>query len=178
VVAEARRTLTSLSLYGYRVDGIVANRVMPAGSDDPWVRGWVQAQQRQLDAVASSFGSMPVWRSAYRDREPVGVDDLDVLAADVYAEVDPLDVHASIEPMVVERVSSDEFVLSLALPYADKRAVDLVRKGDELVVTVGARRRVLALPSVLQRCVVDGAALRDGALRVRFRPDPDVWMRT
>ncbi len=34
VVAEARRTLTSLSLFGYRVDGVVANRVFPAGGDD------------------------------------------------------------------------------------------------------------------------------------------------
>ena len=33
VVAEARRTLTSLSLYGYRVDGVIANRVFPAGDD-------------------------------------------------------------------------------------------------------------------------------------------------
>ena len=30
VVAEARRSLTTLSLFGYRVDGVVANRVFPA----------------------------------------------------------------------------------------------------------------------------------------------------
>jgi arsenite-transporting ATPase len=36
-------------------------------------------------------------------------------------------------------------------------------------------RRVLPLPSVLRRCEVTGAALRDGALRVAFRPDPDLW---
>jgi len=63
------------------------------------------------------------------------------------------------------------------LPFADRRDVDLVRKGDELVLTVGSHRRVLALPSVLTRCIVDGAALRDGRLRIRFRPNPDVWIR-
>ena len=52
----------------------------------------------------------------------------------------------------------------------------LVRKGDELVVTVGSYRRVLALPSALRRCEVEGAALRDGRLRVRFTPDPALWM--
>ena len=67
-------------------------------------------------------------------------------------------------------------MLSLALPLADKREVDLVRKGDELVVTVGSHRRVLALPSALRRCTVVGAALRDGRLRVRFEPDPSLWM--
>jgi arsenite-transporting ATPase len=37
---------------------------------------------------------------------------------------------------------------------------------------------VLALPSVLRRCVVEGAALRDGALRVRFSADPAVWRQS
>jgi arsenite-transporting ATPase len=178
VVAEARRTLTSLSLYGYRVDAVVANRVIPAGGDDPWRAGWVAAQTAQLDGIAASFGSLPVWQSTYQPQEPVGVSALSAFATEMYGESDPLAVMSTPEPLVVEQVASDEFVLSLALPHAEKRQVDLVRKGDELVLTVGSHRRVLALPSVLRRCVVDGAALRDGALRVRFRPDPDVWMRT
>src|SRR3954447_15733444 len=44
VVAEARRTLTSLSLYGYRVDGVIANRVFPSEGADEWRAGWVTAQ--------------------------------------------------------------------------------------------------------------------------------------
>ena len=178
VVAEARRTLTSLSLYGYRVDGVVANRVIPDGGSDAWMQGWVAAQRQQLDGIATSFGAIPVWVSTYQPAEPVGVEPLAALAGLLYADVDPLAVNDTEDPVAVERVSSDEFVLSVALPHADKRAVDLVRKGDELVLTVGSHRRVLALPSVLRRCAVDGAALRDGALRVRFRPDPDVWMRS
>src|SRR5437899_2015756 len=154
VVAEARRTLTSLSLYGYRVDGVVANRVIPAGSSDPWMQGWVSAQREQLDGIATSFGTMPVWVSTYQPEEPVGVEPLAALAAQVYADVDPLAVNDTDDPLTVERVSSDEFVLAVALPHADKRTVDLVRKGDELVLTVGSHRRVLALPSVLRRCAV------------------------
>ena len=34
VLAEARRSLTTLSLFGYRVDGVVANRVFPAEGAD------------------------------------------------------------------------------------------------------------------------------------------------
>ena len=30
VLAEARRSYTTLSLFGYRVDGVVANRVFPS----------------------------------------------------------------------------------------------------------------------------------------------------
>jgi len=177
VVAEARRTMTSLSLYGYRVDGVVANRVFPAGGDDPWRAQWVAAQSEQLEGVSASFAGLRVWRSPYLPCEPVGLQPLGDLADGLYGADDPLEVVATPDPIVVERVSADEFVLSVALPHAERRDVDLVRKGDDLVLTVGSYRRVLALPSALRRCVVEGAALRDGALRVRFRPDPDVWMR-
>src|SRR6478736_1948405 len=48
VVAEARRSLTTLSLYGYRVDGVIANRVFPEGEGDAWRAGWVAAQRDVL----------------------------------------------------------------------------------------------------------------------------------
>jgi arsenite-transporting ATPase len=174
VVAEARRTLTSLSLYGYRVDAVVANRVFPAAEGDPWRAGWVQAQQAQLAEVAHSFAPLPVFTAPYGVAEPVGSDALVELASATYGAVDAFAQPSVEDPVQVSR-SGDEFVLSLALPLADRSETDLARVGDELVVTVGGHRRVLALPSALRRCTVAGAVLRDGRLRVRFEPDPDQW---
>ncbi len=176
VVAEARRTLTSLSLYGYRVDAVLANRVFPAGGADDWRARWVAAQAEQLAEVEASFAPLPVYRCAYQQAEPVGATALADLAAATYGDgVDPFGPAPEAEPIVVER-SGDEFVLAIALPFADRSEVGLVRKGDELVLTVGSYRRVLALPSALRRCTVVGAALRDGRLRIRFEPDPALWM--
>ncbi|HTW18985.1 MAG TPA: ArsA family ATPase [Mycobacteriales bacterium] len=175
VIAEARRTLTSLSLYGYRVDGVVANRVFPDSGNDAWRSGWVEAQQHQLAVVEAAFPGLPVWRAEYAAAEPVGLRGLLDLATTAYSDVDPLTTTETPEPMVVEQLTADEYVLSLALPHAERRDVELVRKGDDLLVTVGPHRRAIALPSGLRRCVVDGAALRDGRLRVRFHADPDVW---
>ena len=64
VVAEARRSLTTLSLYGYRVDGVIANRVFPEGGGDAWRERWVAAQQAVLAEVRQSFADLPIWRSA------------------------------------------------------------------------------------------------------------------
>jgi arsenite-transporting ATPase len=177
VVAEARRTLTALSLFGYRVDGIVANRVFPEGAADAWRDGWVARQRERMSEVAASFPGVPLWESTYAAAEPIGLDALMSFADAVYADgaPDPLESVEVASPLTVEQVSSDEYVMALSLPHADRGEVELVRKGDDLVVTVGSYRRVIALPSVLRRCAVDGAALRDGALRVRFTPDPSVW---
>ena len=69
------------------------------------------------------------------------------------------------------------FVWCLRLPGAVKEDVWLVRRGDELLLTVGPFRRIVPLPSVLRRCTVSGAGLTDGVLRVRFTPDPELWPR-
>jgi arsenite-transporting ATPase len=180
VIAEARRTLTTLSLHGYRVDGVVANRVFPddAATGDAWRAGWVESQRERLAQVEATFAGLPVWRSAYAAAEPTGVAALAALARTTYADTQPLTTVETPEPLTVERVAADEYVMSLALPYAERAEIDLARSGDDLVLTVAGHRRLLALPSALRRCVIDGAALRDGRLRVRFRPDPDLWMRS
>jgi arsenite-transporting ATPase len=174
VVAEARRTLTSLSLYGYRVDAVLANRIFPSDGADGWRRGWVAAQAMQLEDVEASFGPLPVYRSPYRASEPVGVEDLAAFAAAAYGSVEGTDPFAVLgadhDPVSVTQ-QDGAYVLSLALPFADRRDMDLVRRGDELVLTVGSHRRILALPSALRRCTVAGAELRDGRLGVRFAPD-------
>ncbi len=168
VVAEARRSLTTLSLYGYRVDGVVANRVFPEGAGDAWRQGWVEAQGRVLREVRESFAGLPVWCSAYTPAEPVGVDALAAFAEAAYAGDDPLAEPAGDGPMTITRTATGA-ELRIALPFARRSDVDLARHGDELVVTVGSYRRLLALPAALARRQVSAARVEDGALRVRFR---------
>jgi len=183
VIAEARRTWTSLGLYGFAVDGVVVNRVFPAagpGRGDGWQRSWNEAQQSGLDEVADSFAELPVVRAPYLAAEPIGPDALDHLAGRLSGEVtsadDPLGVLGPVrhEGLRVRR-SGSGYVLSLPLPLANARDVDLKRRDAELLVSVGDHRRVLSLPAVLQRCVVRGARVQDGVLRVTFAPDPELW---
>ncbi|MCW2585393.1 MAG: ArsA family ATPase [Frankiales bacterium] len=173
VVAEARRTLTSLALYGYRVDGLVANRVLPT-SEDPWVAGWAAAQSAQLATVRADAAPLPVLESPYAAGEPVGTEALLAFGETLYGDTDPTAVVETGELLEVLR-DADGFLLSLSLPLARLEDVDLARSGDELVVTVAGHRRLLALPSALRRCDVAGARLVDGRLVVRFEPDPAQW---
>ncbi|MED7925562.1 ArsA family ATPase [Nonomuraea sp. LP-02] len=165
VLAEARRTLTSLNLYGYRVDGVIANRVFPPGGADEWRAQWVAAQTRLLTEAEQSFAPLPVHVVPYLPAEPVGKQALTDVGARLYGDSDPFAPPASPPPL---RMSADE--LTLDLPGADRADVDLARKGDELIVTAGPYRRILALPVALARRKISGAALRDGVLRVAFSP--------
>ena len=121
--------------------------------------------------VQESFASLPVVHAPYLDHEPIGADDLDALHRACTGDRRHRPAHAArrCEGMTVTRTGR-RFVLRLPLPLVSAADVDLGRRGDELVVTVGEHRRLLSLPAALRRCVVTGASVRDGRLRVTVRP--------
>jgi arsenite-transporting ATPase len=180
VVGEARRLLTALALHGHLVDGVVANRLVPADGDDPWRTAWAGAQAQRLAECEASFAPVEVARAPYALAEPVGPSALADLGEQLYGPPDRDGARRLLTPppddgrMRVER-AGEEFVLVLPLPLADRADVRLSRIGDDLALDVAGHRRLLALPSALCRCRVTGAGLTDGALRVRFRPDPALW---
>jgi arsenite-transporting ATPase len=170
VIAEARRTYTYLSLFGYRVDAVVANRLLPDDITDPWFDRWKQAQTEQMQVIEEGFAPLPVLRSELLATEPIGCDRLAALAAALYADTEPTEVLHHGEPL---RITKDDtgYELSLELPFADHDDLDVGRHGDELLVRIGPYRRAIALPDSLRRRSVVGARFRDGVLRVAFDAD-------
>jgi arsenite-transporting ATPase len=174
-VAEARRTRTALALYGYRLDGVVVNRVMPAGAGR-WGTAWRTAQRAQFEIIEDSFADLPVRRLPYLPAEPLGLDALGRVATELYGTDDPLS-GSTVDAGLRVAADEDQFVLSVPLPLADGAGVDAARSGDDLIVTVGGRRRLLALPSVLRRCTVTSGRFAAGELVLRFDRDPALWPR-
>src|ERR1700694_2045718 len=84
VVAEARRTFTYLSLFGYHVDAVIANRILPAGVRDPWFDAWKDAQAEHLMGVQTAFAPVPVLTAELAARELVGRDALIEFGGQVY----------------------------------------------------------------------------------------------
>ncbi len=168
VIAEARRTYTYLSLFGYRVDAVVANRLLPDQVTDPWFDRWRAAQAEHMATIEEAFSPLPILRAHLADDEVVGVDRLRRFGAEVYRHVDPLAVLHDHEPMRVRKKGDDDYRLSLDLPFAEHDELDVGRRGDELIVSVGPYRRALLLPDSLRRRQVIGATLRKGRLRVTF----------
>ncbi|MFJ5275588.1 ArsA family ATPase [Streptomyces parvulus] len=164
-----RATVLGLALRGLRTDLLVANRVLPEDVPaDSWLTGPLAQQRKTLEE----------WRDTHDVRalphlghDPRGTDDLAALGAPA--------VHPGTAPVewpVTDRLAEDGvLVWRIPLPGAVREELDLVRRGDELVVAAGPFRRIVPLPSALRRCTVDGAALREGTLAVRFAPDPALW---
>jgi arsenite-transporting ATPase len=176
VIAEARRTATYLSLFGYHVDAVVANRLLPQAVSDPWFAAWKDAHAAHLAAIEAGFAPLPVLRAELAADELVGLDRLRAFAEVLHADLDPAARLHRGATMRIERRGRSH-VLRLPLPFADRHAVELGRRDCELLVRVGSYRRAVVLPDSLRRREVTGAAMVDGWLEIGFdhadsdRPD-------
>jgi len=167
VIAEARRTYTYLNLFGYRVDAVVCNRLLPDEVHDPYFEKWKRVQGEHLSTIREAFSPVPVLTVPLYDREMIGVKLLDRLGADLYGEEDPTSILYKDEPVRVAK-TRDGYVLSLRLPFTAKAELDLMRKGEDIHVKVGPYRRAFMLPTVLQRLDISDAKFEDGRLNISF----------
>ena len=167
VIAEARRTFTYLNLFGYRVDAVIANRLLPDAVSDPYFQRWKELQVEHLTSIEESFSPVPILKAHLRDRELVGGDDLAVLGDELYGSLDPGAVLFRDDPMTITREGID-YRLTLRLPFTDRDDLELATKGDELFVKVGTYRRTIILPKLLLSRAITSAALTDGRLEIVF----------
>ncbi|MFJ6660615.1 ArsA family ATPase [Streptomyces sp. NPDC091377] len=168
--ADALRTAAlGLALHALTPEALLANRVLPETGPDPWLAGLV-AQQRKILGEWEGTPT-PVHRLPHLGRDPRGADDLAALTLPAPPARTPR------VPWPVTRHPDDPGVLlwTVPLPGATRDDLDLIRRGDELVLGAGRFRRIVPLPSALRRCTVAGAGLRDGELTIRFTPDPGLW---
>jgi arsenite-transporting ATPase len=172
VIAEARRLFTYLALFGYRVDAVIANRLLPDEVEDPYFSKWKKIQATHLDAIRESFQPVPVLTARLYDEEMVGLELLAKLGDDVYEDLDPAAVLHTDEPMRVRVGEDGEMFLELKLPYADGR-LDLSRKDDELIITLEGYRRSILLPQSLRRRQVTDAEFEGPFLKITFRGGAD-----
>lgn len=203
-VDALRRLRPGLALHGHRVDAVVAGKVLPTGSADPWLAALSGEQQTALKALDEEWADPDTGTALYElphlGREPRGPEDLAVLA-DALAHRPGAPEHRPGAPAApaphpgaphgavpgpgapawtVEDRRAGEGVLvwRIPLPGAERGDLELVRRGDELIVAAGPFRRIVPLPPALRRCTVSGAGLSGGELRVRFVPEPGLWPRT
>lgn len=182
VVKEGARAVTYLALFGYPVDGVVVNRVLPGvesdgqgkawvanGSQDPYLQRLQEIQARYLGEIERDFYPLPILRSGWFDKEMVGLTNLDELAARLFGERDPGEVMFVGKTQTVEEEGND-FVLALPLPHVELDKVKLKKRGDELFVSIGNFKRELLLPAVLAQREASGAVFANGTLKVRFPP--------
>jgi arsenite-transporting ATPase len=170
VISEARRTYTYLGLFGYRVDAVVVNRVLPPEITDPYFGKWKDIQAEHLVTIHESFEPVPIFEARLFDREMVGVGLLREMADEVYRDRDATSILFHDDPIKVKKHGA-RYVLTMRLPFVSRDDMDVHRRGDELLVRVGPYKRNMILPQTLKRMVVREANFAGEHLEITFARD-------
>ena len=173
VVKEAQRAATYLALFGYPVDGVVLNRLLPQGAvEGDFMQRLHQMQVEYRQQVHDLFAPLPVWEAPHYPYDVTGVERLAELGRDLFKEADPTQIffRGSTQEIIRE---DDEYLLKLPLPHVEIGKVGITKRGDELFISIGNFKRDMILPMTLAERPAKRAVFRNGVLEVRFGP-PDV----
>jgi len=172
VIEEARRAYTYLQLYGYGVDSIIVNRVLPEAEipEGSLFSSYLTSQREYLEQIEQSFQPLPILQVPHLGEEVFGTERLERIAEAMYDDTDPTAVLHD-EPTFEVREDGDAYVIDIRLPFADEEDVDTRQFGDQLVVQVANQRRNYILPKFLSYYALAASSLQDGWLHVRFEEE-------
>ena len=168
VIAEAMRTFTYLSLYGYLTDAVVVNRVFPEEVEGGYFGAWREVQREQLELVESGFAPVPVLRAPYFEQEVARRDDARPARRGAVRRRRRRRRCCTTSSRRSSRSTTDGARLRLDIPFAEKGDISLKKIGLELVVRVDGQKRTIILPPALAPYRPSSASFSDGSLLVSF----------
>lgn len=170
VIKEAQRASTYLALFGYPVDGVVLNRVLPQGAvEGGFMQQLASIQQGYRQQVHDLFAPLPIWQAPHYPFDVTGLDRLAEAGRALFGDDDPTRVFFRGATQEITK-QGDDYVLRLPLPHVEIGKVALTKRGDELFIAIGNFKRDMILPLTLAERPAQRAVFRNGVLEVRFGP--------
>lgn len=168
VIKEAQRAYTFFCLFGYGVDLIIVNRMIPTLVKDPYFRNWKAIQEQYRQMIDECFSPVPIFCLELYNQEIIGKPLLEKIGKKVYGDNDPTALFFSQKPVQIEKEDGG-YVLSLSLPFTEREDLDLFQKGEELFIRVGNFKRNILLPRILLNHSIRGAKFERERLRIHFQ---------
>jgi len=166
-IRETQRAYTYLNLFGFSVDALLVNRILPAQVQDPYLAQWKASQAAHRQEIRELFDPLPIFEVPLMQREVVGLKELDQLSRHIYGDQDPIPPLAAEQPLRFY-MEGDRYILALRVTGLSGGAVDLEKEGDELRVKLGRFRRSLILPQYLAGLDPVWAQVEDSHLKIAF----------
>jgi arsenite-transporting ATPase len=159
-------------LYGFTVDAVIVNRLLPEGVTDPFFAKWRKTQAEFLKEAHRYSDPVPIWTLPLRDDQVVGAASLSELGRCLYEDRDPAASYRVDAPYRYAK-KGGAYVLTLDLPFVGKDEVELAIASGDLIVRVGNVRHHVPIPRTLSGLSPSGAKVEDGRLTVRFTKEKE-----
>ncbi len=172
VIKEALRAETYLALFGYPIDAVICNRVLPPGNyADAFMQDMFRTQDKLRQQIHQTFAPLPIWEAPYYSHEILGLNELGKLANTIFGATDPTQIFYRGQIQEITR-EGDTYILRLPLPHVEMDKVQMTKKGDEMIIEIGNFKRDITLPSILATQEATVARFVNKALEIHFNaPD-------
>jgi len=170
VIRETQRAYTYLCLYGFPVDAVIVNRVLPKNLAKGYFKDWVRLQKEYLGQIETAFSPLPILTTPMYPREMLGPGDLAQMAETAYGTLPAEEVLWEGRPFALSG-EPGSFQMDIPLPGVERDQIDLWAKADELIITIGRFQRNLILPRALEGHIVTKAKMKDSIFQVTFEKE-------
>lgn len=170
VITETQRAYTYLCLYGYTVESLVINRILPEEVRDSYFSDKLEEQRKHLKTIDESFSPLKTLKAKLMPREVVGRKALERLGEQLFGDSDPAEVYSKESPMKMYDEDGNS-ILGIKLPFPFDQKVELYMRKDDLVLQLGAFKKSITLPYALANKKILGADLENGWLKIKFEGD-------
>ena len=167
-IAETRRAFSYFGLFGFAVDGIFVNKVLPQQLSEGYLQDWYGLQSDLMQSIQESFLETRQFQVPLLEEEPIGAAPLSRMADQMFGQVRPDEILTSTEPVTLKEVDG-QVQLRFWLPQLGKADLDIGRKDRELVLKAGSYTRVFSLPDSLADRQIEEARFNDGVLHIGFQ---------
>ena len=167
VIKEVQRSFTYLNIYDFNVDAIVVNRVIPESVKDDYFKGWKDIQKKYKEEIIESFAPIPIYYAPMFENEVVGIKMLKRMGEEIFNGDDPIEIKYNGRTQKVDK-DGEEYILSIAMPFMDKKDLLLNQKGDQLIIKAGNIKRNITLPRTLLNFSIKRAKFEDESLKIWF----------
>jgi arsenite-transporting ATPase len=170
VIQEAKRAYTYLQLYGYHVDAIIVNRILPEGMglENSVFEKYIHSQKEYLQEIEESFSPLPIFKVKHLGQEVFGLDLLDSIGKEIYQDKDPSQFFYLGNPYNVKE-EKNHYIISIHLPFIGNSEFKLDKFGDELVIHLAGKRKTIFLPRFANYLELDGFDYSNSSLHIRLK---------
>ena len=167
VITETQRAYTYLCMYGYTVESLVINRIVPEDLKEPYFRRKLKEQEKHLRTIDEIFSPLMTMKAHLAPEEVLGTDALRHLADEIFGDDDPATTYSTESPMKIFE-KGDKIILAIRLPFVMDQKLELYTRKDVLTLQLGAYKKSISLPYALAGKPVLSADLEGEWLNIQF----------
>ncbi len=168
VIQEAKRAYTYLQLYGYNVDGVVVNRILPEEAGGTLFAKYLTSQAKYLEEIEETFAPLPIFKVYHQGHEVFGLKLLEKIGEAIYGEEDPALIFHAESPIQIEE-GKNNYIIKLRLPFIKEDDFEVNKFGDEIVIDLNGQRKSVILPRFANFLTLEGHSFEYPWLSVKLK---------